>query len=153
MSAPDENAEPGGEDGSIAGTENAAPLAPREDEKRSAKYNVKQYRGLADSVAGIKTVVERERLHAAAEKRRLEGIMVEQEADAKAKHKELSVQLRVAGRSYEQLLVATRELEGEIIKEQEKRVAEVEPLVKERNELKKKTEDHRGPMEISGSSS
>jgi chromosome segregation ATPase len=136
MAAPDENAEPGGEDAPPA--DENAPLAPREEEKRSAKYNVKQYRGLADSVAGIKTVVERERLYAAAEKRRLEGIMAEQEADAKAKHKELSVQLRVAGRSYEQLLVATRELEGEILKEQEKRVAEVEPLVKERNELKKK---------------
>eukprot|EP00929_Paragymnodinium_shiwhaense_P003046 TRINITY_DN103449_c0_g1_i1.p1 TRINITY_DN103449_c0_g1~~TRINITY_DN103449_c0_g1_i1.p1 ORF type:complete len:1094 (-),score=412.40 TRINITY_DN103449_c0_g1_i1:73-3354(-) len=110
----------------------------QQEEKRSDKYNVKQYRGLADTVSSIQKTVDRQRTEAAAERERLNALLEKQQAESQQKNKELSVKLRVAGRSYDQLLTATRELSDQIRAEQAKRLAEVEPLQAEIKDLKAK---------------
>eukprot|EP00928_Gymnodinium_smaydae_P058569 TRINITY_DN4175_c0_g1_i1.p1 TRINITY_DN4175_c0_g1~~TRINITY_DN4175_c0_g1_i1.p1 ORF type:complete len:1095 (-),score=408.45 TRINITY_DN4175_c0_g1_i1:485-3769(-) len=111
-----------------------------EEEKlrRKDKYNLKQYRGLADSIQGIKDQVERERRLALETEQNLRRTLHDTETEAKTVHKELSTQLRVANRSYEQLLGTIRELTDMVRAEEEKRVAEVEPLKVEIKLLKSK---------------
>lgn len=95
-----------------------------------------QFRGLADAVGGIKSRVERERREAWEREHGLQVQLGDEKKEAKTVQKELSLQLRVAGRSYETLLTATRELSEQIRIEEEKRLAEVAPLKVEIKHLK-----------------
>lgn len=111
-------------------------MAAAEDSKK--KYNIKQYRGLVDNVNSIKDAVERDRRNAAAKEAQLEDRLQKGEAESQAIQKELSVQLRCAGRSYQQLLGATRDLSEQLREEEEQRKVEREVLEKQVKELKVK---------------
>jgi hypothetical protein len=113
------------------------PASDDEDEgfvKRN--YGVNNYRGLSQTVVGIRQKVEKERGEAKAAQEKLKLDMQEQDLAAKVVHKELSVQLRVAGRSYDQLLVGMRELNDQLREAEERRIAEVEPLQRDIKRLK-----------------
>lgn len=101
-----------------------------------AKYNIKQFRGLIDTVTGVKEVVEGERLRNLLRQKAVEEQFLEREGETAAIQKELSLQLRCAGRSYQSLLGATRELSDQLRAEELRRVAEISPLQMEIKDLK-----------------
>jgi len=119
----------------------AFPTNPGDDEDKprpAEKYNVKQYRGLADNVVKIKDQVEKERKVASETHDRLRVELKDQDAEAKQIQKEMTVQLNVSNRSYEKLLGAMREITDELRKEVVERRAECDPLYEEIKILKKK---------------
>eukprot|EP00933_Yihiella_yeosuensis_P058768 TRINITY_DN5945_c1_g1_i1.p1 TRINITY_DN5945_c1_g1~~TRINITY_DN5945_c1_g1_i1.p1 ORF type:complete len:1108 (+),score=356.04 TRINITY_DN5945_c1_g1_i1:108-3431(+) len=100
------------------------------------KVDFKKYRGLLDNINHIKDQVEHERRRAANNELVLKEQLAKNEEEASHIQKELSVQLRCAGRSYQQLLDATRTLSEELIEEKQIREREKEPLFKEIKILK-----------------
>lgn len=100
------------------------------------KYNVKQYRGLLANIEGIKDHVENERAQSLAREKYLEDKFKERDAEASLVQKELSVQLRCAGRSYQTILTANHELGEQLRAEEERRQAEVTVLEQQVKELK-----------------
>mmetsp|Transcript_1124 Transcript_1124/g.3109 ORF Transcript_1124/g.3109 Transcript_1124/m.3109 type:complete len:1078 (-) Transcript_1124:268-3501(-) len=108
------------------------------DQSVKKKYNIRQYRGLVDNVNSIKDAVERDRRDAAAREKSLQERLAKGEAEATTIQKELSVQLRCAGRSYQQLLGATRDLSEQLREEEEQRKREREELERQVKDLKLK---------------
>mmetsp|Transcript_98224 Transcript_98224/g.254019 ORF Transcript_98224/g.254019 Transcript_98224/m.254019 type:complete len:1094 (-) Transcript_98224:37-3318(-) len=104
--------------------------------KPGKKYNINQYKGLLTSISDVKKTVDAERKEAKDKVLAMEEKMKAKDAEAAAIQKELSVQLRCAGRSYQQLLDATRELTEQLRIEEAKRNEAIEPLEKEIKKLK-----------------
>lgn len=103
---------------------------------RSQKFNIGQYRGLVDTVQTVKDKVEREREDAQKREAGLREQLRERAAKGEKVQKELTIQLKCAGRSYQQLLDANRVLSEQIKDEIERREDEVAVLkrdVKERD--------------------
>lgn len=113
--------------------------------KKGKKYNIGQYKGLLTSIEDVKTNVEKERVQAKEKVQMMEDKLIARDKEASAIQKELSVQLRCAGRSYQQLLQATRDLTDQIRAEEDKRKSEVEVLEKQVKELKSQLGSAAGP--------
>lgn len=100
------------------------------------KYNIKQYKGLVGSISDVKKTIDRERREANEKQEMLELRMKQNESESALVQKELSVQLRCAGRSYQQLLGATRDLTEQLRVEEDRRLVEIEALEKQIKDLK-----------------
>jgi len=98
--------------------------------------NIKKYAGLIHEVGIIKDHVERERQKARLEQESLKAKLQDREKEAVAVQKELSIQLRCAGRSYQQLLNATRELQEQLENEKVGREKDKLPYIDEIRALK-----------------
>mmetsp|Transcript_74209 Transcript_74209/g.147032 ORF Transcript_74209/g.147032 Transcript_74209/m.147032 type:complete len:1075 (-) Transcript_74209:27-3251(-) len=107
-------------------------------EPQKKKHNIRQYKGLVDNVVAIKESVERDRINAQLREKSLQERLKQGEAESQIIQKELSVQLRCAGRSYQQLLDATRDLTGQLRDEEVKRHGEREELQCQVKDLKDK---------------
>jgi len=119
------------------GTEAAAsPQEQQVQQQRVKNYNIKQYRGLLGNLSDIKSSVDEERRLALERQEALERRMKESEAENAIVQKELSVQLRCAGRSYQQLLGATRELTEQLRAEEDRRKTEIEALERQVKDLR-----------------
>lgn len=110
-------------------------------EKKTKNYNIKQYKGLIDNISGIKEQVDRERTQAVEREKALQERISKGEAEAHVIQKELSVQLRCAGRSYQQLLGATRELTDQLREQEEEHKGQIAPLEKTIKDLKAAQKD------------
>lgn len=100
------------------------------------KVNIKQYSGLVDNIIKITNQVEHERAHARDKEQSLQDKLKHNEDEASSIQKELSVQLRCAGRSYQSLLGATRDLTEQLRSEEERRQSEIQILTLQVKELK-----------------
>lgn len=115
----------------------SAPAVGSDAEVRKKKqYNIKQYKGLLGSITDIKNTVEDERRRAKEKQDALEARMRDSEVESAIVQKELSVQLRCAGRSYQQLLGATRELSEQLRVEEDRRVTEIGAMEQQIKDLK-----------------
>merc|ERR1712039_696298 len=110
-------------------------------EKKTKNYNIKQYKGLIDNISGIKDQVDRERKQAIEREAALQEKLKVGEAEAHVIQKELSVQLRCAGRSYQQLLGATRELTDQLREQEEEHKSQIAPLEQQIKDLKAQQKD------------
>eukprot|EP00437_Effrenium_voratum_P004168 CAMPEP_0181424488 /NCGR_PEP_ID=MMETSP1110-20121109/14672_1 /TAXON_ID=174948 /ORGANISM="Symbiodinium sp., Strain CCMP421" /LENGTH=1062 /DNA_ID=CAMNT_0023547651 /DNA_START=106 /DNA_END=3294 /DNA_ORIENTATION=- len=97
---------------------------------------MKKYAGLIHEVGIIKDHVDRERQKARLEQESLKAKLRDREKEALAVQKELSIQLRCAGRSYQQLLNATRELQEQLEAEKTNREKDKLPYIDEIRALK-----------------
>jgi len=103
---------------------------------RHQKFNIGQYRGLVDTVQTVKDKVEREREDAIKREAGLREQLKDRAVKGEKVQKELTIQLKCAGRSYQQLLDANRNLSEQIKEEIDRREDEVAALkrdVKERD--------------------
>jgi len=98
---------------------------------RSQKYNIGQYRGVLDTVEHVKAKIDRERNEAATREKGLRVTLADKIAKGSQVQKELSIQLRCAGRSYSQILDANRELGDQMRVEIEQREDVIGELRKE----------------------
>lgn len=97
---------------------------------RAQKYNIGQYRGLLDTVQHVKDKVDRERNEAELREKGLKEQLADRLVKGEKVQKELSIQLRCAGRSYATILEANREIAKEAEVEIEKRDEEIKKLAK-----------------------
>jgi len=107
--------------------------------------NMKKYAGLLHEIGAIKDHVEMERERAKQAQESLKERMKAEAQEANAVQKELSVQLRCAGRSYQQLLNACRELQEALDKEKLDRESDLIPYIEEIKRLKKEANKGDGP--------
>ncbi|CAE8708954.1 unnamed protein product, partial [Polarella glacialis] len=102
----------------------------------AGKGPMKQYRGLVDNISHIKETVDNERRRGAHAQKQLEDRLRESQLESSKVQKELSVQLRCAGRSYQHILDAVRDLQEQLAYEKEMRVEEKKPPLVEIKQLK-----------------
>lgn len=110
-----------------------APAIPR-----AQKFNIGQYRGLLDTVSHIRDKVDKERDESALREKGLKEQLHDKIKKGDQIQKELSVQLRCAGRSYSQILDANRELSEQIRMEidvREDKIAALEKMIKDRDKI------------------
>mmetsp|Transcript_23593 Transcript_23593/g.54844 ORF Transcript_23593/g.54844 Transcript_23593/m.54844 type:complete len:1073 (+) Transcript_23593:54-3272(+) len=100
------------------------------------KPNMKKYAGLVHEIGIVKDHVEREKQRQRVEQEALQAQLRDREREAQAVQKELSVQLRCAGRSYQQLLDATRELQEQLAEEKAARETDKLPYIDQIRALK-----------------
>mmetsp|Transcript_65262 Transcript_65262/g.155923 ORF Transcript_65262/g.155923 Transcript_65262/m.155923 type:complete len:1082 (-) Transcript_65262:108-3353(-) len=110
--------------------------APMGKSKSTSAFNVAQYRGLIDTVEGVKDHVHKERQKARENEQLFKETLRAREEEAQSIQKELSVQLRCAGRSYQSLLAANRDLAEDLRKVEALREDENETARKEIKSLK-----------------
>lgn len=105
---------------------------------RSQKYNIGQYRGLLDTVQHVKDKVDRERDESQLREKGLKEALNDRVMKGEKVQKELSIQLRCAGRSYSQILDANRELGEQMRVEIDKRdeqIVALSKVIKQRDEV------------------
>jgi len=102
----------------------------------TSAFNVAQYRGLIDTVEGVKDHVHKERQKARENEQYFKEAIKAKEEEAQSIQKELSVQLRCAGRSYQTLLSANRDLSSDLRKLEVQKEEEAEHARKEIKSLK-----------------
>lgn len=100
------------------------------------KGNIKKYAGLVHEIGIVKDHVEREKHRHGLEQESLKAQLRNKEREALAVQKELSVQLRCAGRSYQQLLNGCRELQEQLDAEKVARERDKLPYIDEIRALK-----------------
>ncbi|CAE7235043.1 unnamed protein product [Symbiodinium sp. CCMP2592] len=98
--------------------------------------NIKKYAGLVHEIGIVKDHVEREKHRHGLEQESLKAQLRNKEKEALAVQKELSVQLRCAGRSYQQLLNGCRELQEQLDAEKVARERDKLPYIDEIRALK-----------------
>mmetsp|Transcript_52839 Transcript_52839/g.92787 ORF Transcript_52839/g.92787 Transcript_52839/m.92787 type:complete len:1086 (+) Transcript_52839:134-3391(+) len=127
-----------------------AEAAAAEDDAppRHQRFNIGAYRGLLDTVDTVKDRVERERADAAEKQKHLAELLLAQGKQSKAIQKELSIQLKCSGRSYQSLLSANREITEALRVEEMRRVDEVEDLQAKIKKLQKELKESSKPWLI-----
>eukprot|EP00746_Dinoflagellata_sp_MGD_P072417 gnl/MRDRNA2_/MRDRNA2_29394_c0_seq1.p1 gnl/MRDRNA2_/MRDRNA2_29394_c0~~gnl/MRDRNA2_/MRDRNA2_29394_c0_seq1.p1 ORF type:complete len:1088 (-),score=435.29 gnl/MRDRNA2_/MRDRNA2_29394_c0_seq1:56-3319(-) len=117
-----------------------------DDEKKkrlASQFNANQYKDLLTHIGGLKDNVEGDRKAFAAEKKRLENEIITRNGEHKAIAKELSTQLRCAGRSYQTLLEANRQITRQMEKEGKEALekqAELEKIIQDQERSAKRRE-------------
>jgi len=107
--------------------------------------NMKKYAGLLNEIGVIKDHVELERVRAQQAQESLKERLRFEAQEASLVQKELSVQLRCAGRSYQSLLNACRELQEALDAEKVAREDDKIPYIEEIKRLKKEANKGDGP--------
>lgn len=110
--------------------------------------DISKFAGLAQAVSKIKVSVEQEKALAEQKLKRSEELKKEAEENAQNVHRELSVQLRCAGRSYQNLLAAQNTLQEQLRVEEQKRLEETQALQLQVNELKDNLDKSVAPWKI-----
>lgn len=113
------------DDGSQSAPEGARGRARRQAEER---FRIGRFRGLITAVTAVRDTVEDDRQRARERESHLQKLLDEKEKESAKRDSELSVQLRCAGRSYQSLLTAVRDLTEQLRVEEQRRHTEVAAL-------------------------